>query len=138
MINDDPDARGLIAIALRAFRDTILPLVPADQRFTALMIANALGLAERELATGDTAEPALASAIAGLIDRSIDGGLIDQQSLDGRKEGLAERLPALCAAIEAGRFDGPDDTVALRAVLMDLTRARLAVSNPKRLAEAGR
>ena len=52
MINDDPDARDLVAIALRSFREAILPVVPANQRFTALMIANALGVAERELAAG--------------------------------------------------------------------------------------
>lgn len=123
MINDDPDARDLVAIALRSFRDAILPVVPADQRFTALMIANALGVAERELAAGSVAEPVLAAAVGGLLGENGD---------------LPDLLPRLCAAIDAGRFDAPDRQAALRAVLKDITRARLALSNPKRLAAEGR
>ena len=123
MINDDPGARDLVAIALRSFREAILPVVPAEQRFTALMIANALGVAERELAAGTAAEPALAAAVGDLLGEVGD---------------LPELLPKLCTAIEAGRFDAPDRQAALRAVLKDITRARLALSNPKRLAAEGR
>lgn len=123
MINDEPDARDLVAIALRSFRETILPLVPAEQRFTALMIANALGTAERELAAGRSAEPALASAIGTLLGEDGD---------------LPTLAPHLCAHIADGGFDPPDRQAALRAVLTDLTRARLAVSNPKFLGAAGR
>lgn len=123
MINDDPGARDLVAIALRSFREAILPVVPADQRFTALMIANALGVAERELAAGTAAEPTLAAAVGGLLGEDGD---------------LPDLLPRLCTAIDAGRFDAPDRQAALRAVLKDITRARLALSNPKRLAAEGR
>ncbi|BAI74892.1 hypothetical protein AZL_b02290 (plasmid) [Azospirillum sp. B510] len=119
MINDDPDARSLIAIALDSFRETILPLVPAERRFTALMIANALATAERELAAGTTAEPALAAAIGGLLGET------------GELPVLARHL---CAAIVDGRFDAAGPQAALRRVLFDLTAARLAVSNPKALA----
>jgi hypothetical protein len=122
MINDDPGARDLVAIALRSFREAILPVVPADQRFIALMIANALGVAERELAAGTAAEPALAAAVGGLLGEAGD---------------LPALLPRLCAAIDAGRFDAPDRQAALRAVLKEITLARLAVSNPKRLAAEG-
>ncbi|HYH19660.1 MAG TPA: DUF6285 domain-containing protein [Azospirillum sp.] len=119
MINDDPDARDLVAIALKTFRETILPVVPGEQRFTALMIANALGMAERELAAGTSAEPGLASAVGALL---------------GEEGELAALLPRLCAAIDRGVFDAPDRQAALRAVLAEVTRARLAVSNPKLLA----
>ena len=53
MINDEPDARGLVSIALQTFRDSVLPAIPAERRFEALMIANALSIAERELAAVD-------------------------------------------------------------------------------------
>jgi hypothetical protein len=46
---DRPDAAELIAVALARFRAEILPIVPPDRRLTALMIANALGIAERGL-----------------------------------------------------------------------------------------
>jgi len=122
MINDDPGARDLVAIALKTFREAVLPVVPAEQRFAALMIANALGMAERELAAGAGAEPALAAAVGALLGEAGD---------------LSALLPRLCAAIDAGSFDAPDRQADLRAVLAEVTRARLAVSNPKLLA-AGR
>ena len=75
MINDEPDARGLVAIALQSFRDSILPVVPAEQRFEALMIANALSIAERELA----AEPEL--ALTGRMLPEIEQDLL--RHLDG-------------------------------------------------------
>ncbi|MFP5516611.1 MAG: DUF6285 domain-containing protein [Alphaproteobacteria bacterium] len=119
MINDDPKAGDLVAIALRSFREAILPVIPAEQRFTALMIANALGVAERELAAGGKADAALADAVGKLIDAKGD---------------LRALLPRLCTDIDVGRFDSPERQEALRSVLKDITRARLAVSNPKRLA----
>ena len=112
-----PDAAGLIAIALKTFRETVLPAVPAEQRFAALMIANALSIAERELTVRD--DPALADSL-----RRLTGA-------DGDAETLSRRL---CAAIAEGAFDdrlGHGDE--LREVLWALTRARLAVSNPKHL-----
>ena len=102
MINDEPDARGLVSIALRTFRDSVLPAVPAERRFEALMIANALGIAERELA----AKPDAA---------------------------LESRIPELCSDIDAGAYDTPERQADLRKVLWELTRARLAVSNPRLL-----
>jgi hypothetical protein len=115
MINDEPDARGLVAIALQTFRDSILPGVPAERRFEALMIANALSIAERELAAAPG--PALA-AVGGLIGESGD---------------LEVLAPRLCEAIDAGAFDTPERQAELRKALRELTRARLSVSNPRLL-----
>jgi hypothetical protein len=117
MINDEPDARGLVAIALQTFQGSILPTVPAERRFEALMIANALSIAERELAAHP--EPALAAAISGLIGESGD---------------LETLTPQLCSAIDAGSFDKPEAQTELRKMLWELTRARLALSNPRLLA----
>jgi hypothetical protein len=122
MINDEPDARGLVAIALQTFRDSILPAVPAEQRFEALMIANALSIAERELAAAP--EPPLAAAVGGLIAES--GGSLETVA------------PRLCEAIDAGAFDTPERQTELRGVLWELTRARLAVSNPRLLTASAR
>jgi hypothetical protein len=102
MINDEPDARGLVSIALRTFRDSVLPVVPTERRFEALMIANALGIAEREL----TAKPDAA---------------------------LKAQIPQLCRDIDAGAYDTPERQADLRNLLWELTRARLAISNPRLL-----
>jgi hypothetical protein len=117
MINDEPDACGLVTIALQTFRESILPVVPAEQRFEALMIANALSIAERELAAAP--EPGLAAAVGGLI---------------GGSGGLETVAPRLCAAIDESDFDTPERQAELRKVLWELTRARLSVSNPRLLA----
>jgi hypothetical protein len=116
MINDEPDAPGLVAIALQTFRDTILPLVPTKQRFEALMIANALSIAERELAADPGAAPS--AAVGGLIGKSGD---------------LETLAPKLCSAIDAGNFDTPKRQAELRKVLWELTRWRLGISNPRLL-----
>jgi hypothetical protein len=116
MINDEPDARELVAIALQTFRDSILPVVPAKQRFEALMIANALSIAERELAAKP--DEALAAAVGELIGRT------------GELETLA---PKLCSAIDGGTFDTPERQTVLRKVLWELTRMRLSISNPRLL-----
>ncbi|WP_431858911.1 DUF6285 domain-containing protein [Azospirillum sp.] len=108
---DQPDARGLVEIALKTFREVVLPAVPAEQRFPALMIANALSIAERELKGGADAAAAL-------------GRLLGEE---GDADTLSRRL---CAAITEGRFDGSPE---LRPVLWEITRARLSVSNPKYL-----
>ena len=116
MINDEPDARWLVTIALQTFRDSILPVVPAERRFEALMIANALSIAERELAAAPGS--ALAAVVGGLIGESGD---------------LEVLAPQLCAAIDAGAFDAPERQAELRKALWELTRARLSVSNPRLL-----
>ena len=108
---DQPDARGLVEIALKTFREVVLPAVPAEQRFPALMIANALSIAERELKGGADAAESL---------RRLLGEEGDADTLSRR----------LCAAIAEGRFDGSPE---LRPVLWEITRSRLAVSNPKYL-----
>ncbi|WP_207460455.1 DUF6285 domain-containing protein [Azospirillum sp. SYSU D00513] len=114
---DTPDAAGLIAIALKTFRETVLPAVPAEQRFAALMIANALSIAERELTVRE--DPALADAL-----RRLTGAEGDVPNLSRR----------LCTAITEGAFDGRLGSAdELRDTLWALTWARLAVSNPKHL-----
>lgn len=114
---DQPDARGLVEIALKTFREVVLPAVPAEQRFPALMIANALSIAERELAADTSAHAVLRD----LLGEEGDAGT------DADTDALSRRL---CAAIAAGRFDGHP---GLRPALWAITCARLAVSNPKYL-----
>jgi hypothetical protein len=45
-----PDARELLNIARDTFLQRLLPLIPDSARYDALMVANALGIASRELA----------------------------------------------------------------------------------------
>ena len=113
-----PDAHNLLATALAAFRADVLPFVPAEKRYTALMIANALGIAEREIAASAHLQPAALS------------GVYDTMALTADE--ASERRFA--ADIEAGAFDAPGEKrKAAFAAVKALNAARLAITNPKLL-----
>jgi hypothetical protein len=116
-----PDAQNLLATALAAFRAEILPSLPAEKRYTALMIANALAMAERELGEPAPSLPPTAPALY------RDAAAVTSEQFEDR----------LAADIEAGRFDtpGPMRDAAFAAVKA-INAARLAMTNPKRLGPA--
>lgn len=58
-MTDRPDAKELIEIARAALANELLPLLPPDQRITGLMVASALAIAARELASPPPAPPAV-------------------------------------------------------------------------------
>lgn len=111
-----PDAHNLLVTALAAFRAELLPALPPEKRYTALMIASALGMAERELAGAAAALPAEAAALY------PDAASLTSERFETR----------LAADIEAGRFDapGPAREAAFEAV-KTINAARLALTNPK-------
>ncbi|MBP2293413.1 DUF6285 domain-containing protein [Azospirillum rugosum] len=128
-----PDARELLAISLKTFREELLPHIPPAQRYTALMIANALGIVEREMAGLDEAGHTMLGALALLYGEDADDSL-SGDDLRERVHGLQHRL---CIEIAAGDFDhGGQDTVGqdtLMECLEEIVHARLGISNPKAL-----
>lgn len=124
----NPDAKGLLNIALETFRYDLLPHIPPAQRYTALMIANALSIAERELNGLDEAGHAMLAALAPLYGEDADGSL-SRVDLRKRVEGLQHRL---CIEIAAGDFDREGQGVLMEC-LEEIVRARLGISNPKAL-----
>lgn len=101
-----PDQAELVAIARHAFVDELLPLLPPEHRLTGLMVANALGIAERMMA-----------------------------GVPGASQDLPGEAAVLCSQIRAGVYDD-DDAGRLRTHLIERTLARLAISSPKSLAQA--
>jgi hypothetical protein len=115
-----PDAQNLLATALEAFRTEVLPHVPAEKRYAALMIANAMAMAERELAGPPETLPPAAAALY------QDIAPLTPQCFEER----------LAADIEAGRFDAPGAMrEAAFAAVKAINATRLAMTNPKRLAQ---
>ena len=114
-----PDAHNLLATALAAFRAELLPAVPAEKRYAALMIVNALSMAEREFAQPTPALPAAPPALY-------------QDIVPLSPDRFEERL---AADIEAGRLDAPGlrREAAFEAVKA-INASRLAITNPKLLA----
>lgn len=115
----EPGARELLEAARAALVSEVVPLLPADKRYAALMAANALAISLRELAAPATEAGELARIAALLADPSC---------------GPLERANrTLAARIREGAFDAGPARAALLAHLKATTRERLAVSNPKAL-----
>ena len=108
---DNTHGERLLETARELLREELLPALPAHQRHAALMIANAMAIAARELNRRDDASLNAARAAA------------DRQ---------------LCASIRAGRVDEGAAAAQVHAQLLASTRARVEVSNPKYLAQRTR
>ena len=120
---DRPDGSELLAVARQTLLERIVPALPEDLRYDALMVANAIAIAAREMSQTSQAIDRERAALAALLDAS-------GQNLD-----LADLRRVLGRRIRDGVFDGAR-LPELRAVLRDAVAARVAISNPKLLAAA--
>ena len=115
----EPGARELLEAARAALVNEVVPLLPSDKRYAALMAANALAISMRELDAPATGAAELAR-IAALLGDPACGP-------------LAAANRALAARIREGAFDADPARGKLLEHLDATTRERLAVSNPKAL-----
>ena len=118
-------AANLLAAARDVFRAEVVPALPGGLRFPAAMVANAMGIASRELEHGPGNRAELRALLARLYP--------DAPDTTPHPGDLQRRL---CRELRAGRFDRDEDG-RLRALLRDRTRLRLTVSAPG-LAERAR
>lgn len=114
-----PDGRELLIEARRTFKERLLPALPDDLRYDALMVVNTLGIVAREWATDTTEAAALLESVNALLGD------------DGPAPSVAEAERRLARAIRTGRFDAQTRREALLNALGALTRARLRVDSPK-------
>jgi hypothetical protein len=110
MLARGKDAETLLALVAETLRAEIMPGLPADKRYTAAMMANALDIAARAIAVEEEA-PALA-----LLDTFYDDG-------DGTLAGLAKDIRAGKVSEKTHK----DLRERLKAHLL----AELAVRNPR-------
>ena len=89
-MRDDPSGADLIEAARKALADEVLPGLTGRPRYVALMVANALGIAAREM--GDA--HALAVARADLVVADDPAGLVR-----AIREGRRDAAPELHAAL---------------------------------------
>jgi hypothetical protein len=108
------DADALLELALHTLRSELGPALPAEQRYAAAMVANALEIVRRSLAVDPEA------AQWALLDRLYDDGegSLRQLATDIRRDAL----PA-------------DRAAGLEEGLRQLLRAELALTNPRFLAD---
>jgi hypothetical protein len=122
----EPSSRDLLEIARATLLSEIAPALPEAQRYAALMAANALAIAGRELAAPGAGPAELARLAALLRPGWAPHG-------DG-PETLREGTARLAARIREGAFDDGPARDSLLAHLRETVRARLAISNPRALA----
>jgi hypothetical protein len=101
---DNTQGERLLQTARDVLRDQLLPALPSHQRHAALMVANAMAIAAREL---------------------------DRRTEPTKDETRAAADRSLCASIRAGHADRGAEAAQLHARLLADTRARVEVSNPK-------
>jgi uncharacterized protein DUF6285 len=104
----EPGGEDLLRVARDTLLGKLLPQLPPESHYTARMVANAMAIAGRELA---------------------------QESKHVSADADTARL---AAEIRAGRYDAPESRAQLIERLREITRARLAVSNPRMLAPTGK
>ncbi len=122
-MRDGPPGAVLLTIARAKLLGELLPSLPADQVYTARMIANAMAIAGRELGSDRAAlEREEALRIAALYR---EAGLAEPPP----ELGVEEMERRLAADIRAGRFDAA--TRALQALLEWQVAERLKLANPK-------
>lgn len=114
-----PHAYELLEYAREVLRKEVLAALPADQRLNGLMIANAMGIAARQLRGGDYEQyrelvrlQQLLQQLGIQTDQSI---AVDQPQLEMDSQQLQHQLNALHRqlgkAIRHGALNGQDQTV---------------------------
>ncbi len=114
-MRDQPDGANLLQIARAEFLRDVLPILPAEKKYKALMIANAMAIARRQF--HDTGEMSATEArrVAALLTDTPD-----------------DMHATLCEKIREGIFDpGSDNHRQMFDVLTLMTLSRLAETNPR-------
>ena len=130
-MRDRPNGADLLAIAREVLAKEVTPIVSEQERVTALMIASALAIAQRELAAGDVALRAELAALAAVYREPQAAA--DARALDDALLRLNRRL---AADLRQGTIVDAERRSAVYRLLLESTRARVAESNPKYLENA--
>lgn len=132
-MRDRPTGEELLETARKVLREELLPALPADKRHAALMIANALSIAARQLKNGDGGERAELAALERLLSEPFALRADDGPAL---RDALGAANRRLSQSIRAGRADAGPLRDEVRRHLADVVRAKVAESNPKYLGAA--
>lgn len=119
-MHDLPHAADLLATARDSLLNDLLPHLPAAQKYTALMIANAIGIGGREQ-TGSTAAQLARSELYSLVNAAA---VTTTENCIGSEQ-------KLCSALRGGALDS--QLVEMLPGLRKDVLARLQVGNPKYL-----
>jgi len=143
-MRDHPGTAHLLASARRALLEQVVPALQGEAHSTALMLARVfsvlaarLSVDARDLAAieggAETGELAALARLQGEDPSAC------RAACGGGNAAIAKLSRQLAAAIRSGRFDppGPEHDLLLQ-FLLEITRAKVAESNPKALESIGR
>ena len=117
MERNSPTATELLETAISLLRDQVLPNTPTSQKLNLLMISSAMAIAARELNGSIELEVTTISNLKRLYPNEM-------------RADFAELKSILSSDIRSGKFDDSD---AVYSVLIENTRRRLEISNPRHL-----
>ncbi|MFT5175258.1 MAG: hypothetical protein ACI8W7_003448 [Gammaproteobacteria bacterium] len=127
---DQPDALALLDIARETLVAQVLPQLDGDSRYQVLMVANAMAMATRELTTRLHERTVNPASAAQLLQRLYEHGPVSDD--EDSAVTLARLRRRLACDLRNGTVGG-DQQHLVQQILRADTRARLAVSNPRRL-----
>ncbi|NMG73705.1 DUF6285 domain-containing protein [Aromatoleum diolicum] len=133
-MRDEPTGEQLLDIARTMLREELLSALPTEKKHAALMIANAISIATRQLRNGEEGERREAEALSGLLGRSGQGEATGGADLRAQ---LRELNREFSRAIRAGRADSGAWREAAGQHLSRVTRTKVMESNPKYLGAQG-
>jgi hypothetical protein len=126
-------ADQLLETARAVLRDELLPALPSHKRHAALMVANAMAIAGRQLKAGDAPEREELAALELVLGLPADGA--------NRGTPLRAQLAAangmLCAQLREGLADDGAMRERVFAHLRTVARRKVEESNPKYLTSVG-
>jgi hypothetical protein len=132
-MNDRPTAAELVDAVRHYLEAELLPtLTDARQRFQALVAANVLAIAGREL----SGEEAQLAEEWGLLAGLLDAAGPRPEGLAALRQAVRRANVRLCERIRAGDFDAPNRFRAVSAAVRALVVRKLEVANPRYLASA--
>ena len=124
-MHDLPPGPALLALARDVLLNDLLPLLPQERRFEALLVANCMAIAEREAGT-DGPKDAI------FRELKISSGPDDPSPSRLAGEGAGDFLRRLARDLRIGAFENsPEREAAARAILWRLTIAKLRLANPR-------
>jgi hypothetical protein len=128
MMREIPTAADLLDTARDLLRTELAPAMAPGQRHLALMVANAMAIARRQVDDGDAPELRELATLGELF------GLPPAVAADQLQPELSQRNRRLCQAIRAGQADpGTVLHSDVQAALLMAGRAKVAQSNPRYL-----
>ncbi len=125
-MRDRPQGHELLAIAAKTFREQLLPALPEDRKYQALMILNAMSIAERQQEMGEGPLNDECDLLEVVLDTTPKADELHERAAELNRE-FARR-------VRDGAYDN-DDTG--RHVLWAVTLQKVRESAPRYLKVEG-